>query len=61
MLKRQVELNLTGPSDADRIWGSIPERWRRQVVESYARWIGAMVKGECDRPMDKERNNDDES
>ena len=61
MLKRQVELNLTGNSDADRIWGSIPERCRCQIVECYARWIGAMVKGECDRPMDKERNDDEES
>jgi len=61
MLKRQVELNLTGNSDADRIWGSIPERWRRQVVECYARWIGAMAKAECDRLVDKEHSKDDES
>lgn len=61
MLKRQVELNLSGNSDADRIWDSIPERCRRQIVECYARWIGVMAKGDCDRPMDKEHSNDDES
>jgi len=61
MLKRQVELNFTRTADADRIWGSIPERCRRQIAQDYARLIGNLAKGECVALKDKERVDDDDS
>ena len=45
MLKRQIELKLVDNWDAVRTWNTIPDRYRQQVVELYARLIGnaAMV------------------
>ena len=59
-LKRQVELNLKGTGDTERVWESIPERHRRQIVERYARLIGSAAKSESSA-VKMEEVEDDES
>ena len=58
MLKRQVELDFFDRSEAIRIWQTIPERCRRQVVEGYARAIGDAAKDHARARTEQEERED---
>ena len=58
MLKRQIELKLMDNWDAVRIWNTIPDRCRQQVVEFYARLIGNAAKAESTTHIGKENVED---
>ncbi len=58
MLKPQLTLNLNGSHKESRLWDSIPERCRQQVIEHLARLIGNAARGES-KTGALEENNDE--
>jgi len=59
MLKRQLSLNLNASLEANRLWRTIPDRCRQQVIEHYARLMGVAVKHELKTQVGKENDKDE--